>query len=294
MAEKKSKNYWLQFIIVAVLIAGGYLAFKQVRNAAYVNYIAYFNNIEGLQPSSPVELNGVRIGKISGIMLEKSRLKVTIAIDKEVALTAGTRASLASGGTTGEKIISLERGKSTKILPANAVLSSNLDTSVLPISVRITPILESTRLMLHSTGVGLTGFTYLVNGGLATQSLEMLVSIDKHAAQLEHTVSEVNRQASGLEEPIHNVYIATADMAADPEQQTRSIRQLEQNTANASKKNIAGSFDSLRSNIRVLGKTFEQAKNIKLLTDKSTYSNITRSAEKANTGIRNMLNDTTK
>ncbi len=294
MAEKKSQNYWLQFIIVAVLIAGGYLVFTQVRNAAYVNYIAYFNNIEGLQPSSPVELNGVRVGKISGIELEKSRLKVTIAIDKEIALTAGTKASLASGGTTGEKIISLERGKSTEILPANAVLSSNLDTSVLPISVRITPILESTRLMLHSTGVGLTGFTYLVNGGLATQSLEMLVSIDKHATQLEHTVAEVNRQASGLEEPIHKAYTATADMAADPAQQTRSIRQLEQNTANASQKNIAGSFDSLRSNIRALGKTFEQVKNIKPLTDKSTYNNITRSAGNANKSMQHMLSDTAR
>ena len=289
MAEKTKKSYIIQFVIVAILLAGGYFFFTQARQAKHVNYITYFNNIQGLQPSSPVQINGVRVGKISDILLEGDRLKVMIAIDKDIALPEGTRAALASGGGTGEKIISLNLGKGNNILPENAILVSSLDSSVLPMSARVTPMIESAKMILQSADVGLTGMTYLIKGGLATQSMDMLIKAEQQAVKLEHMTEELDRSTAKLRQPIHKAESKVADMAAHTRETTQSIHQLENTTAKAAQTPYAANLDTLRNNIRNIGNTFRQLKNSTAIAEKNTYEKASQSAGKTNEGMKDLI-----
>lgn len=289
MAKQTNKNHILQIVIAIILIAGGYLVFRQVRMGEYVHYITYFKDIRGLQPSSPVQVNGVRVGKISDIILENDQLKVTLAISKDIPLNEGTKASLANGGATGEKIIMLEQGIGKKILAENAVLVSNMDSSVLPISVRITPMIESAKMILNSADVGLTGVTYLIKGGLSTQSLEMLIAVDKKAAALESLAEGLNKKTAVLVKPLVNAKDATADMAAHTAQTTQSIQEIETGTSKALRTDFSKNLDTLRNNMAVLGKSFKKLKEIQPLNEKKSYDNAAQSSKKINTSVKDLM-----
>jgi transcriptional regulator len=99
----------------------------------------------------------------------------------------------------------------------------------------------------------------------------------------------LNEQTSGLLKPILKAKDATADMAANTAQTTKSIKELEANTAKTLQTDFAKNLDTLRNNISVIGKSFKKLKNIQPLTDKDGYDKTATSSGKINNGVKDLM-----
>ncbi|WP_018935263.1 outer membrane lipid asymmetry maintenance protein MlaD [Thioalkalivibrio sp. ALJ24] len=74
---------------------------------------AYFSNVGGLRVRAPVNISGVRVGRVSDIHYdpEAFEAKVTLAIRSEHDyLPADTQASIHTAGLLGEQFVALEPG----------------------------------------------------------------------------------------------------------------------------------------------------------------------------------------
>jgi phospholipid/cholesterol/gamma-HCH transport system substrate-binding protein len=73
-----------------------------------------FSTVEGLKISSPLELAGVEVGKVTGISLNKDySAVVSAALNEDIKLPIDSTASIATKGVLGDKIIVLAPGVSS-------------------------------------------------------------------------------------------------------------------------------------------------------------------------------------
>ena len=71
---------------------------------------AMFNSVAGLDDKAAVRVAGVRVGRVDGIGLDGGRARVTLLLERPVALTAGARARIANLGLLGDKYVELVPG----------------------------------------------------------------------------------------------------------------------------------------------------------------------------------------
>ena len=82
---------------------------------------AYFGNIGGLKPKSPVKMSGVKVGEVSDIQYDFSRYEAKVSFNintKYDKIPADSSASIYTAGLLGEQYIGLEAGGDDLFLKA--------------------------------------------------------------------------------------------------------------------------------------------------------------------------------
>jgi len=119
--SSEAKVGLIGIVTIAVLIWGiNYLKGRDILSSAYTLH-AYYMNSGGMEPSSPVLMNGVKIGYVDEIILQQEEIKpikITLSIEKAYPIPSGFVAILASLDLLGTKGIRIEA-------PANYSLSEN-------------------------------------------------------------------------------------------------------------------------------------------------------------------------
>lgn len=110
-------NYLLVGIFTLAVIAAGFGFFlwmaKLQIDRSYAQYDVIFDEVSGLAQSSTVTFNGVNVGKVIAIALDRadpSKVRVRIEVAASTPVRQGTQATLASQGVTGVSYVGLEGG----------------------------------------------------------------------------------------------------------------------------------------------------------------------------------------
>ena len=107
--------------VLAGLVCLGYLAIRLGKleifgSQGYVLY-ADFVSVAGLKLGDPVEIAGVRIGKVEAIGLADDRARLTLRLSDDVKLQDDVIASVRARGLIGDKFVLVTPGASDKIIP---------------------------------------------------------------------------------------------------------------------------------------------------------------------------------
>jgi phospholipid/cholesterol/gamma-HCH transport system substrate-binding protein len=101
------------FVLVGILCLG-YLAIKlgklELVSGDVYEVDAQFNTASGLKSGSTVEIAGVEVGRVRGIVLKEDRAMVKLAVNNTVKLYTDTIASIKTRGIIGEKFLALSPG----------------------------------------------------------------------------------------------------------------------------------------------------------------------------------------
>lgn len=106
------------FTLISVLAAMGFLLWlaRVQINRTYAQYDIVFDTVAGLSQASVVRYNGVDVGKVLTIALDRNDpalVRVRIEIFATTPVRADTVATLASQGVTGVSFVALEGGSQT-------------------------------------------------------------------------------------------------------------------------------------------------------------------------------------
>ena len=109
------------FVLIGILCLG-YLAIRLGKlevlgSNGYVLY-ADFVSVAGLKPGDPVEIAGVKIGRVETLSLANEKARLGLRLIDGVKLSDDTIASVRSRGLIGDKFILLSPGGSDKTLAA--------------------------------------------------------------------------------------------------------------------------------------------------------------------------------
>lgn len=118
MKNRGILEFWVGLFMLAGIAALGFLAFK-VGNFSSAEFAdtykvtAKFNNVGGLTTKAPVNLAGVRIGRVSAIRIDPTDYSavVELSIDSRYDnLPMDTSASILTQGLLGAQFVGLEAG----------------------------------------------------------------------------------------------------------------------------------------------------------------------------------------
>jgi phospholipid/cholesterol/gamma-HCH transport system substrate-binding protein len=99
----------------------GYLAIKLGKlevlgNSGYMVY-ADFPSVAGLKIGDPVEIAGVKVGRVDAMGLADDRARLQLRIQEDVKLQEDVIASVRARGLIGDKFVLITPGASDKIIP---------------------------------------------------------------------------------------------------------------------------------------------------------------------------------
>lgn len=110
------------FFVLVGIACLGYLAIKLGKlevlgNSGYSVY-ADFPSVAGLKQGDPVEIAGVKVGRVEKIGLADDRARLELRLQEEIKLQEDVIASVRARGLIGDKFVLITPGASEKIIPA--------------------------------------------------------------------------------------------------------------------------------------------------------------------------------
>ena len=112
--EKAKLELVVGLFVIVGIVCLGYLAVKlgklELIGGDVYEVQAQFNTASGLKPGSTIEIAGVEVGRVRGIVLNDDRAMVKLAVNKTVKLYTDTIASIKTRGIIGEKFLALSPG----------------------------------------------------------------------------------------------------------------------------------------------------------------------------------------
>ncbi len=107
------------FVLLGIICLG-YLAIRLGKMELFGNegYVVYadFSSVAGLKLGDPIEIAGVKVGKVESISLADDRARLAIRMEPHVKLQDDVIASVRARGLIGDKFVLVTPGASDKII----------------------------------------------------------------------------------------------------------------------------------------------------------------------------------
>lgn len=295
MPEEKENKDWIWTTLVLAFLIGGFFIFKKsIQMSRERHYYAFYSDIKGLQASSPVMLKGVRVGKISNIVLNGGqKVKVTITLKKDNHLPRGTVALLASGDVMGDKAIRLVPGTGPGFIQDEETIPTAFDTSVMPTSVQIAPYFETMRTMLGYSDSTLQALNEMTRRGLLTSVTRSFIFMETETRSYATLAKNANSKSSDIIRDIHSIHNTAKEISANNRQIKNTIRKADTLTDRMAKsplkddiKNIRASINNLNKSIGTLGSRDSGIGNY--LDNKEAYENAVNKTADMNSSLKGL------
>ncbi len=189
------------FTLLAILAGLGFflwLAKVQI-NQRYTQYDILFDQVSGLGQSSPVRFNGVDVGEVLSIRLDRanpSLVRVRIEVAATTPVRQGTQATLSSQGVTGVAFVGLEGG-----LADAERLAIDPEIGVAEIPSKASPVqtlLEGAPDVLKQTQVVLDGIGRFTTAENAAHVTRILANLDASSEKLSVMVDDLSTTSASL------------------------------------------------------------------------------------------------
>ncbi|WP_187264760.1 MlaD family protein [Pontibacter beigongshangensis] len=275
-------------IAALVILYFGYMFLKgaDLFSGTKTYYVVY-ENVDGLNVSNPVFLNGVNVGRVQKMTLltdEGNKILTEIEVVKEVKVGDSTIASLANSDFLGSKAIMLYLGNNSKLYEGGERLIAFKESSIadmlssksVPVIDKVDTTLARVNRLLDSEAKGNVQ-DILVNVKETTAAVNDILQMNQRNIEL--ITANLVQLTNSLKQTERNINKLAGNMAeiTDTLKQVE-ITQLVQN-ANLAVSELQTTVAKLNSDEGSLGK---------LMNDEALYRNMSRSTESLNLLLRDI------
>lgn len=158
---KKEISIGISVILAIVVLVFGIEYLKGINLFRPANfYIAYYDNVNGLDISAPVKVNGYKVGQVREINFnyeKPGKTEVVLALNKNLHLPEDSQAIISSS-LMGEAFIEINVGRSANLIPVGGEVAtsevpgllSGLSDNIMPKVTETLTIVDSLLLSLNS------------------------------------------------------------------------------------------------------------------------------------------------
>lgn len=284
-------KYTLIGLVVVIAIIGLVWGFNFLKGKnLFVKeniYYSIYDRIDGLVESSPVVLNGLKIGQVRNIKFHSdnsSRIIVEFAIKQDIQLRDSTVAQIASIDLMGTKSVEIIQGRSTIFHEKGDTLFSSLEQSIKDqVSIQMLPLkVKAEELMLSLDSV-LVVFQYIFNESTRDNISNTFASIKMTIKNLENTSIALDtlmqNEKSKLSRIFSNIELISSNLRSNNEQITLILNNFANISDTIAKANIGMTIKNANKAISdidlILSKINRGEGTLGMLTNNDTlYNNL--------------------
>lgn len=244
-------------------------------------YYAYYENVSGIQISSPIIIQGINAGTVTGIKFRPdldNSVEIRFNIKSEYKVPDNSVVRLFSNGFIGGKALEIALGNSPSYLPDGATIQSESETSLLEVAgseldyfkQRLYEIVNSLDLTLKSVNSILTE-----NSGKIAGTME----------GLEKGAQAFGSKGEELKAIIDNINRLTKTLADNSSKIDTTMTNLQSVSGALAEADLATTVKQLNLAIDEINKTLVAVNSPDgsigmLMTDKALYEGLTEASQK--------------
>ncbi|MBS1757360.1 MAG: MCE family protein [Bacteroidetes bacterium] len=280
-------------ICVTILILGyNFLKGKKLFSND-TTLFANYGNVQGLQPSNPIIINGLQVGNVYKINTDENmrHILVELNITKHIKVPKNSIAIIKSSplGTTS---IEIKLGDSNDILANKDTILTENSTGVFDDVLRkVDPVLFEVKKSISSLDTLMNNINHVIDPDAKNNIGATLANINKITASMLISSASLqamlNQQTGALAKTLNNVNSITANLAANNPKISHVIANLDTTSSKLANLNFKNTLDTLNASISsiqsILSKVDSKNGTLGLmLNDPSLYKNLASTSNKIN------------
>jgi phospholipid/cholesterol/gamma-HCH transport system substrate-binding protein len=300
---KFSREFKIGFLFIlatAVLVWG--FSFLKNKNILYKErvLIAVYNHVNGLNPSNPVYINGVKVGQVGKVYFNpdmKGDIIVQLVFTDKFPVPSNSVARIFSEDLMGSKAIEILLGTSPEIAQSGDTLSTDVETSLKDaVNQQILPLKLKAEDLLSSIDSLLVTVKGIFNKDIREDLSASIKSIRQTLSNLESTTQNLDTlvilQSGRLSSILYNIDMITRNLNSNSDEISRVLGNLASLSDTIASSNISGIIHNLDRTVGDLSVVMTRIENGEgtlglLINDDKLY----RELEKSATDLNLLLED---
>ena len=239
------------FILGLALLFWGYnfLKGKNVFKSERLLY-AIYNNVNGLNPSNLVSINGLEVGQVKDVYFEENysgRVVVILSVSTNFPIPKNSIARIFSSDLMGSKEVAIDLGSSRKMIISGDTLMSASEASLKEeVNRQVQPLKIKAEALLGSIDSVAIILKEIFNEGARENLTNSFASIEKTFYALQYTTMKldtmVREESNRLSHIIANVEAITTNLNADKDNISNIISNFSNLSDSLVKADVATTF----------------------------------------------------
>lgn len=236
-------------------------------------FYAVYDNVEGLDMSSAVNINGFRVGRVQNIEIDKNTglMIVTFSIENDFQFSKESTARIYGGGIIGGKSLAIiPNFESGNIAQTGDTLKSDVEEGIMElVNDRLSPL----QIKIESAIVGVDSLMYAINDVLNEKSRE---NLRNSIADLSNITSSFAVSSTKLQSLLTNNEQKLNRTFDNLDVTTQNFAAFSDSLSNINLSQMVGELETTISNFKSLSETLNNSEGTigKLLNDDELYNNL--------------------
>lgn len=283
----------LAVVAIALLILGfNFLKGKKIFTNSTTLYASY-GNIQGLQKSNPILINGLQVGTVYDIRTDKNMKSILVEmnITKDVYIPTNSLAIIRNNPISTPSI-EIKLGDAATHLKSKDTILTELSGGIFDaVLQKVDPVLFEVKKAVSSLDTLLGNFNTVLDPRAKNNIGASLENLNKITASMVQTTASLqvllNAQTGALAKTLNNVESITGNMANSNEKITHVIDNLDKTTTKFSNLDVEQSVNKLNAAMTELQATMAKMNSTdgtlgKLINDPALYQNLASTGNKLN------------
>lgn len=250
-------------------------------------FYAVYKNVQGLEPSSLVTINGFKVGKIDNIAFhpkKKGYLIVRLSLNTDFQFSKKSIAKIYSSDLIGTKSLSVIPKYKGKLAVSGDTLTSEIEPGVFELlNDKVAPLQVKFESMLANTDSIMQTINNILDKKTENNLKISINSLKNILLTFENTAKSLNSIVVSNQTNLNTILDNSKDI-------TNNLKQLSDSLSNT---NIAGTINKFHATINSLDDMLSEIKSGKgsvgkLLNDDKLYQNFTNASKELEELLRDM------
>jgi len=295
---KLSKEFkiGLIFIIAIATLIWGW-SFLKNKNILYKErvFFAVYQHVNGLSPSNPVYINGVKVGQVGQVHFDPKMngdIIVELIFTDKFPVPANSTARIFSEDLMGSKAVEILLGSGPEYAQNGDTLITDIETSLKDaVNQQILPLKLKAEDLLSSIDTMVVAIQGIFNKDARDDLIASIKSIRNTVSNLENTTQNLDTllitQSNRLASILYNIDMITRNLNNNSEEINRVLDNLATLSDTIARSNISGMLANLDKTIGNLSNVMTRIENGEgtlgqLINDDKLYKDLEKSATELN------------
>lgn len=261
-------------VLAATFLVINFLRGKDLLNKEY-ELVSFFDDVQGLMPSSAVYIKGYKAGTVSEVSYdkEKSGFDVVCVVSRDFAVPADSRMTIYSADLMGGKAIRIDPGQSANMAGDGDYLTPAVSPDMLSsIAAGIEPLISKGSDVLTNLDNALTNLNLTLSEENRAALGNIMKNLDKAVAEIESIAGTIEGRRSDLDAFISDLATLSSSLdsiVAKADSTVSDINDISSQVAAADLAGVVTSLNSLLDKMQSSDGTFG-----KLINDDTVYKSV--------------------
>lgn len=252
---------------------------------------AEYDNVQGITPSSFVQLQGFNIGSVNKVSLSKEhpgKVLVEMSVDKNLQLPEDSKAEIVSLDLLGTKAVAIIKGTSAQMLKEDQMMTGSIELGTIEsLGASATPAIDQVKSTLLSLDTTIKSINNILDPTTQQNLKSSLSSLNSTMNDFKSFAKDLNAQSAKISSLINNLNSFSSNLDKNNATITSVLNNADATTKNLSKINFEATVSELKKTLDDLQLTLQKVNSGNgslglLMNDDKLYKNLKNTLSTAN------------